>query len=127
MASNIHHAPTPHQVKATLYFGCNIPSGGMVSAERFADYLTHITPHFPGFTVREVHGYWKGEPEMCRELVILATDSDGLRNQIRMFAEQYKQMFEQEAVAYDFTPCAFTLNCWPYGPVKTYHTPGKGY
>lgn len=36
-------------------------------------------------------------------------------------------MIEQEAVAYAFTACEFTLNCWPFGPVGAYHREGKGY
>ena len=127
---NIHKSPLPAMVKATLYFGANIPDGlgSFVADFAFRDYLKEfVTPHFPGFTVTTAQGYWKGEPEVVRCLTILATDTDAFRNQIRWFAEQYKTRFLQEAVAYDFTPCEFTLDCWPYGPVKTYHTPGKGY
>lgn len=124
--NDIHNSPMPSMVKATLYFGVNIPTGGMVSHERFAEYLTGVIPHFPGFTITEGHGYWKGEPEMVRMLTILAPDTKNLRHQIRAFAEQYKSMFEQEAVAYEFVPCQFTLDCWPYGPVKAYHQLDKG-
>lgn len=125
---NIHRAPNKMGVKATLYFGANIPKGGTVTPELFKCFLLdHVVPHFPGFTVSVDNGYWKGEAEVVRCLTILAPDSDALREQIRWFAEQYKTRFAQEAVAYDFTPCEFTLDCWPFGPVKTYHTPGKGY
>lgn len=107
---------TKQMLKATLYLGASIPSGGMVSPERFADYLTHVTPHFPGFTVMEGHGYWKGQPEMTRTLVILMEDAPANRGQIRFFAEQYKTMFGQESVMHEFQPVEVALNCWPYHP-----------
>lgn len=124
---NIHKAPNPAMVKATLYLGASIDGHFEVTEDRFAEYLTHVTPHFPGFTVSVCEGYWKGQPEVVRVMTILATDTNGLREQVRMFAEQYKTMFAQEAVAYDFAACEFTLDCWPYGPVKAYHKPGKGF
>lgn len=127
MSNNIHRAPQPAQVKATLYLGASIDGKFAVDDDTFREYLKHIIPHFPGFTVTTSEGYWKGEPEVVRVLQLLAPDTDGFRAQVRQFAEQYKTMFAQEAVAYEFTRTEFTLDCWPYGPVKAYHTPGKGY
>lgn len=143
MKKNIHHAAGPAQVLATLYFGAGLPepvtipennAAGVpagtfdhVTAEMFAHYLANVTPHFPGFTVVTAEGYWKGKPEMVRALSILAPDTDAFRGQIRGFAEQYKTMFAQEAVAYSFAACDFALDCWPFGPVKAYHKPGLGY
>lgn len=132
---NICKAPAPAQVMAQLFFGANIPNARgpefgeetYVTPEAFAQYLEHVTPHFPGFTITTAQGYWKGKPETVRVLSILMPDTDAGRNQIRYFAEQYKTLFAQEAVAYAFTPCSFQLDCWPFGPVKTYHTEGKGY
>jgi hypothetical protein len=140
MQGNIHKARNPAQVLGTLYLGANIPlaethskitgerfARATVSDKDFANFLEHVTPGFPGFTVTEGQGYWKGQPELVRMLSIMAPDTDAFRATIRQFAEQYKTMFAQEAVAYCFTPCEFSLDCWPYGPVKTYHTAGKGY
>lgn len=129
---NIHKAPNAPQVMAQIYFGGNITSGDGVTihigGEAFARFLNdYITPTFPGFTVTTAQGYWKGRPETVRVLTILAPDSDGLRNNVRQFAERYKTEFAQEAVAYSFTACEFTLDCWPYGPVRAYHRDGKGY
>lgn len=127
MSNNIHRAPQPAQVKATLYLGASIDGAFAVTDARFADYLKHIIPHFPGFTVATNEGYWKGEPEVVRVLQLLAPDTDAFRAQVRQFAEQYKTMFAQEAVAYEFAAVEFTLDCWPYGPVKAYHKEGLGY
>lgn len=125
---NIHKAPNPAQVRAELFFGRAIPGGAHVGHEDFKDFLvTEIAPTFPGFSVAHIDGYWKGEAEPASIVTILAADSDSLRNSIRMIAERYKTRFTQEAVAYAFTPCEFTLDCWPYGPTTAYHRPGKGY
>lgn len=124
---NICNSPNPPQVKATLYLGASIAGSFAVTDEMFRDYLTHVTPHYPGFTLAACEGYWKGEPEVVRILTLLMMDTGQARQQVRGFAEQYKTMFQQDAVAYDFTACEFQLDCWPYGPVKTYHQPAKGY
>jgi len=93
-----------------------------------ADFLREeIAPHFPGFTAVTAEGFWKGEPEPMMQVVILAEDSGATRAAVRFIAERYKTQFAQEAVAYSFTPCEFTLDCWPFGPVKAYHKDGKGY
>ena len=127
MAHNIHRAPNPAQVKATLYLGGNMGATPIDFAEIERYLLETVVPHFPGFTLHTSRGYWKGQAETVYMLVILATDTDALRNQVRHFAERYKTEFGQEAVAYDFTACDFTLDCWPFGPVKAYHKPGRGY
>lgn len=125
--SQIHNAPCAPQVMATLYFGRACPNGDAVSDAAFDTFLSYsVTPHFPGFTLRNVSGYWKGKPEACTELVILAEDSDALRQEVRTIAEHYKSDFGQEAVAYSFAACQFALNCWPFGPVALYHQLDKG-
>lgn len=125
---NIHKAPNPPQVKAELFFGRGMPTEGMIDPIAFTAFLREeIAPTFPGFTVSHVDGWWKGEFEPATVVTILAADSDSLRNSIRMIAERYKTRFNQEAVAYSFTACEFTLDCWPYGPTKAYHRDGKGY
>lgn len=140
---NIHNDAAPAMLKATLYLGAGFPepvtiaadnAAGIaagtyteVSEEMFAHYLTDVTAQFPGFTLGTSQGYWKGKPETVRTLVLLAPDAGNFRNSVRGLAEKYKTMFGQEAVAYDFTPCQFALDCWPYGPPATYHKPGLGY
>jgi len=126
--SQIHNAPCAPQVMATLYFGTTAGGRDPIQMDEFYSFLeTSVTPQFPGFTLSHVTGYWKGEAENCRVLTILAEDDDSFRQSIRIIAEHYKSRFNQEAVAYSFTAAQFTLNCWPFGPVGTYHRPGKGY
>lgn len=125
--SQIHNAPCAPQVMATLYLGTSAAGGGHVHRGQFDMFIADsVTPRFPGFTMRDVIGYWKGEQEACREIVILAEDSDAFRHDIRTIAEHYKSRFNQEAVAYSFTVAQFTLNCWPFGPVAKYHELDKG-
>jgi len=135
MRKDIHHAAPMPQVMATLYFGANIPGGrkaqgllDVVTDNEFDRFIRDsITPRFPGFTLATLEGYWKGEPETVRVVTILGEDDTSFRTNIRIMGEHYKSDFGQEAVAYSFTPCEFTLNCWPYGPVGAYHKAGKGY
>lgn len=124
---NIHKAPNPHQVRADIYFGGNMGSTSIDHAE-FERFLNdYVVPAFPGFTVTTAEGYWKGLPEKVWVLSIMMADSNSGRDTVRQFAERYKTEFAQEAVAYSFTACEFTLDCWPFGPVKAYHRDGKGY
>lgn len=133
---DVHRAPGLPQVIATLYMGNNIPGAGdgeqyadaQVTFEDFARFLRDsVTPKFPGFTVANVQGYWQGKPEAARVLTILGDDTDALRHNVRVIAEQYKTDFAQEAVIYSFQSAAIAWNCWPHGPVHAYHRPGKGY
>lgn len=140
---DIHRPMSRFGCIATLYLGANIPaaahdatvaeiaaSGGLMSVtdDEFRAFLRdEVVPAFPGFTVHTSDGYWKGESERVRILVLMADDSAGFRVNVRQIAEKYKTRFCQEAVAYSFTEAQFTLNCWPYGPVGAYHRPNKGY
>lgn len=133
MQKDIHTAAAPAQIKAEIYFGLMIPNpepgaGRYVGHAEMAEFLRdEIAPLFPGFTVDTCEGYWKGEPEPSMRVTILLEDTGAARTNVRFIAERYKTQFCQEAVAYSFTACEFTLNCWPFGPVKAYHRPGKGY
>lgn len=125
--SEIHNAPCAPQVLATLYFGTSAAGRETISLPAFKSFLADsVTPRFPGFSVADVMGYWKGEPEKCHVLSVLMDDSDNARHDIRTIAEHYKSRFNQEAVAYSFAACQFTLNCWPFGPVAKYHQLDKG-
>ncbi len=140
---NIHKSPNPPQVRADIYFGGNIPEASQfiereidgvpymqdqITDTMFGRFLEeYVTPNYPGFTVTTSQGYWKGKPETVRILTLLAPDSNSFRDNVRMMAERYKTEFGQEAVAYAFTACEFALDCWPFGPIKTYHREGKGY
>ena len=89
--------PTP-QVSFSLFCGANIGTDGRtVSAEDFAGFLrVHVTPRFPGFTVRTAEGYWQGEPETVREIVLIVDDTE--RANIQAIARSYCGRFSQDCV-----------------------------
>lgn len=58
-------------VETTLYFGLDLPDGGVVSEEQWTGFLADIvTPRFPdGFTVLDAYGQWR-DPEVANAPVI---------------------------------------------------------
>lgn len=129
MRKDIHHAPAGAQAMATIYFGANIPGQDKgVDDEAFERFIADsIVPRFPGFTLVEAQGYWKGQPELVRVVTVMGEDDNHFRTNVRWIAEHYKSDFGQEAVAYAFHAVEYTLNCWPFGPVGAYHKSGLGY
>lgn len=124
---NIFQETLRPQVEAKLYFGTSAAGAPNVYWDDFKSFLAEsVTPHFPGFTVAEVIGYWKGEEERTRVLTILGDDTSALRTNCRTIAEHYKSRFNQEAVGISFTACAFAMETWPNGPVRLYHQLDKG-
>lgn len=102
--------------KATIYLGANVPGeprayssfrGKVVTDTDFSLFLDdYVSPRFPGFTVRETTGYWRGMQEKSWELVILAGDAlvaaehgvMGFHDLVEQIARAYKEKFRQEAV-----------------------------
>lgn len=88
-----------------MYFGRDIPGGGMVSDTAWAAFLGDVvTPRFPaGLTAWSVEGQWRDasgavvrEPSFIVELLHpLSAETDAAVQQI---AEEYKRRFNQEAV-----------------------------
>lgn len=102
--------------RATLYLGADISKpatdylsfrGDSVTVQDFSVFLDdYVTPVFPGFTVRDTVGYWKGKPERSRELVILAEDgaSPAFHSNVESIARAYKRKFRQESVMISYEP-----------------------
>jgi len=85
----------------TLYFGTQIPAGGVVSDAEWQQFLADvITPRFPdGFTTWEANGQWrdqKGVIEHERTHIVQIVKPDEVK--IREIVEIYKKQFHQEAV-----------------------------
>lgn len=88
-----------------MYFGRDIPGGGMVSDTAWAGFLGEVvTPRFPaGLTSWSVEGQWRDvsgavvrEPSFIVELLHpFNPETDAAVEQI---AEEYKRRFRQEAV-----------------------------
>lgn len=113
---NIYRAPCVAQVMALIHFGRSVPRGAeIVDAHSFETFLAEsVTPHFPGFTVSESVGYWKGKRELCYTLSIMSGDSDTFRATCRQIAEHYVDRFKQEAVMVSFVPAQFSFETWPH-------------
>ena len=83
----------------TLVFGKNIGSIGVITTKHWEEFkATEITPRFPGFTEREVKGYWEGKAEDSIELVIACPDSIDNERKLEEIREAYCKEFQQDSV-----------------------------
>jgi len=88
-----------------LFFGRDIPAGGMVSDVDWAQFLaTVITPKFPnGLTIFQANGQWLDpRGNLVREPVFVVEvfheKSDAIDASIAAIAAEYKKRFGQDAV-----------------------------
>lgn len=88
-----------------LYLGRNIPRGGEVSDEQWAQFLGEIvTPRFPGgFTVLSGNGQWQEKSgtiahERSFVLELLHPNDAVTESAVSAVAAEYKRRFAQEAV-----------------------------
>lgn len=106
------------KIQATLYLGANIKGENYhVSREQFTLWLKeHVTPVFTGFTVRLGEGFWDGESELSRELVLINTAMPDckFKNAVSLIAASYRSRFKQEAVLVTFQPVAVEFVTAPH-------------
>jgi len=107
------HQPTIHMSAPTtfqLFLGRNIPINAdrlgvtryrvrygspVVSDSALQAWLRqHVDPQFPGYTLTDALGYWRGEAEDCAVLMICTDNVAG----VHRVARSYKDTFFQEAV-----------------------------
>jgi hypothetical protein len=98
-------APLEAWDQVELYFGRNMPGGGVVSHTEFRRFLAEIvTPRFPdGLTVLDGVGQFRnGKGRIVREpskvLVLLVPDSVAVAHKLGNIAAAYKRRFRQESV-----------------------------
>lgn len=85
------------QESDTLYFGTSKPDGSVVTAAEWQQFVHDvIVPRFPGFTVLEGEGEWKGRAEATHIVVIVHPAED--QQKIREIIDAYKKQFQQESV-----------------------------
>lgn len=85
-----------HQ-QATLFFGTAKPDKSVVTVAEWDAFVAEvITPKFPGFTILDSTGYWKGERESGK--VVIFVDGGGREAGIQFVMDEYKRRFQQEAV-----------------------------
>ena len=92
-------------VRDVLYFGRNIPGGGVVSDSAWQDFVDGtVTSRFPaGFTVWDAAGQWRGasgqvESERSKVLTLLHPGDSTSERQLAEAVSEYKRRFSQEAV-----------------------------
>jgi len=95
----------PSMVADRMFFGRNIPAGGVVSESDWNDFLrSHVTRRFPkGLTVWQGSGQWLDpRGELVREPVFIVEvfhqPSDLTDQAIAAIAAEYKKRFGQDAV-----------------------------
>ena len=88
-----------------LTLGRNKPDGGYVSDLDWELYCQEVLDsHFDAYTVLDAMGSWKSRPEDSKVVIIDTYDRAG----IEAVADQYKDMFDQEAVGlYITSPMEF--------------------
>jgi hypothetical protein len=98
-------------VSDRLFFGRNIPGGGVVSDSAWTAFLAEVvTPRFPaGLTVWRGEGQWLGsqgtidhESAMVVEIIHPASRADEAA--LGAISDEYKRRFRQEAVLRVTTP-----------------------
>lgn len=96
-------------LRAELYFGANIPKGGVVAQSKFNEWVAQAAP-WDGYTVELAQGSWKGESEPTRVLIVYGPNDDIFADQVAQLAASYRDTFHQESVAYAFVPAQFHLS-----------------
>ncbi len=92
-------------MEARLFFGDDIPQGGMVSAAQWQQFVdSEVTPRFPdGFTVLSTMGQWRGANgviarETGHELMIVFAPAAATAQNLDAIRAAYKRRFMQESV-----------------------------
>ena len=111
VAPQIAPAPRPTAVafqtliSERLYFGRNIPAGGVVSDSDWEAFLAEvITPRFPeGLTVSRSQGQWRDKNSIIQRedsfvLDLLHPDDAKSEQSVQEIMTAYKTRFKQEAV-----------------------------
>jgi hypothetical protein len=93
------------QISDRLYFGRNIPGGGVVSESDWESFLSEvITPRFPaGLSVWRAQGQWRDTNSIIQRedsfiLDLLHPDDVRSEQSVREIMTAYKTRFRQEAV-----------------------------
>jgi len=95
------------QLRTTLYFGTNRPTGTVSELEWQIFVRDEVTTRFPdGLTVWDAHGQWKDRAgaiaqERSKVLLIVHADSNDARNAVQDVITRYRKAFEQQSVLWE--------------------------
>jgi hypothetical protein len=97
--------PLKPMLRYELYFGRDVHGHHLVSDRQWAQFLAdEVTPAFPeGLTVFDGRGQWRGANatvmrERTKIVVIVTSDSGGVRGRVAAVIAAYKARFEQHSV-----------------------------
>jgi hypothetical protein len=101
----IDNDPIPEAIETELFFGRNIPGGGVVSEEQFQAFIDEvITPRFPaGLTIFDAQGQFKDSTgtiieESSKVVTLLLEDTVENEAAIDEIVRAYREQFNQESV-----------------------------
>ncbi len=95
------------QLRTTLYFGTNKPTGAVSELEWQLFVRDEVTTRFPeGLTVWEALGQWRDPrgniaQERAKVLLLVHADSEKARTAVQDLITRYRKMFEQESVLWE--------------------------
>jgi hypothetical protein len=95
------------QMRTTLYFGTNRPTGTVSELEWQIFVRDEVTARFPeGLTAWDAHGQWKGPggeiaQERSKVLLIVHADSDKARGSVQDVIARYRKAFDQQSVLWE--------------------------
>ena len=87
-------AKNMHKRTYQLFFGRNTPTG-YVTDDAWEAFRDVIGITFAGYTIQDVEGAWKGEPEATK----LVTVTTKYQEKINDLCQAYINSFDQDAVA----------------------------
>jgi len=83
-----------HKKTYQVFFGRNTPTG-YVTDDAWESFREVLGMTFAGYTIQDVEGAWKGEPELTK----LVTVTTKYHEKINDLCEAYIKTFDQDAVA----------------------------
>ena len=100
-------ASSASQVRTTLYFGTDRPTGSVSELEWQVFLRDDVTSRFPdGLTVWDAQGQWrmqdgKIDQERSKVLLLVHPDTAAARASVQAVIDRYRTAFEQQAVLWE--------------------------
>lgn len=80
-----------------------------IGDQQFNLFLRRKLSNFPGFTVLQGDGFWKGEKEPSSAIILYGPDNEAFKREVAGIAQAYAVEHNQEAVAFSFDAVPFYL------------------
>ncbi|QDP02104.1 DUF3574 domain-containing protein [Thalassotalea sp. PS06] len=101
--------PNTTQVMVMIYFGMAEHDGTPISQQRWLEFEKHeLARHFEGFTLFDAKGYYQGQAEVSKVVLIIINKSQ--LETVKNIADSYRQQFNQHSVMVT----VFNLQQWHF-------------